>query len=118
MILPPRLDSGVPIPLPLVIEDVVVTEKIGSTIHVLENQSFAIECRLANQTGQPWDAAEYEWYKSTRRLMNDARVTIEINESESTLTVRNASRNDAGQFRCLALNPAGYASTDSSVFGK
>jgi hypothetical protein len=118
VILPPRLDSGVPIPLPLVIEDVVVTEKIGSTIHVLENQSFAIECRLANQTGQPWDAAEYEWYKSTRRLMNDARVTIEINESESTLTVRNASRNDAGQFRCLALNPAGYASTDSSVFGK
>ena len=118
VISPPILAAGQPTAVPLAIAPAMVTEIIGSTAHAAQNQPIAIECVLANGTGLPRDTTEFYWYRMSIPLENDSRISIQFTSSGSILTIRNASREDSGQYRCLAQNPAGYDVALSDVFGK
>lgn len=85
-------------------------EEIPNPISIIEGEDANIECRA---TGKP--PPTFTWVKSLthRNLSNTDRFTVE--PVTGVLTIRNAHRDDEGEYQCSAMNAAGIASTNIQI---
>lgn len=117
---PPIIDAGTPSDLPSEIDREPMTEKIGSTLRIVQGQSAMIQCSIFAGTGLPIDSVDYTWYYMGMQITNGSKFSITVDDSRrsSTLMVNNFERADNGQFTCVAFNPAGQSQVSTEVFGE
>ena len=84
---------------------------LSDSVTVVEGENVRFVCEATNDLNATIDVTMRWFYVNQSRLMNNNRVTI-INTNEngpsrtviSTLTIDPVIHQDAGQFRCVALN--------------
>ncbi|XP_033761247.1 hemicentin-1-like [Pecten maximus] len=74
----------------------------------LGNLSFIVPCEV---TGYP--EPDISWYKDGRRLEDDRNRIIF--QTSGSLMIRGVQRQDAGIYRCYAINSAGNSSRETTV---
>ena len=82
-------------------------------VKAVEGQTAVLECTLV---GQP--TPEVTWFHDDKQLdLNEGRLSghQEAASGKATLTVHEVALEDEGQYRCVASNPAGQASTAASL---
>ena len=84
---------------------------MSDSVTVVEGESVSFVCESNNDLDSTIDVTVRWFYANQSRLMNNDRVII-INTSEtgpsrtimSTLTIDPVIHQDAGQYRCVAVN--------------
>lgn len=79
---------------------------------------FSLCNYLFTVTGYP--EPEIRWYKGDRQISPSSRYVIEQDKNVCHLTIHKGTPEDAGEWRCLAVNPFGQAwsSCDLKILGK
>ncbi|KAL7668242.1 hypothetical protein ACOME3_008952 [Neoechinorhynchus agilis] len=84
---------------------------------VEEFSDIILKCTF---TGRP--APEIEWFKNGQLIrfdlpasQNQNRFCLYTSSSETSLTIRNATLSDSGQYRCRLSNARGYAESSASI---
>ena len=75
-----------------------------------EGQNVTLSC---NATGDP--APLIFWIKGGSIITKSGNPRISFEADNKTLTIRNVSRNDSGQYRCVANNSAGEAISSAAT---
>ena len=80
-------------------------------VRVPEKEEFVLRCKFS---GEP--RPTIKWFKDGERLFPYERIQItELDDGTCELRVPSSSKSDAGNYRCIAENPAGTAQTACSV---
>ena len=100
--------------------DAIASGLVGETLHVAVNQAAVVDCQITNNTGLPVGSAVFTWtfiVPITDGGM-DGKYSIEGNDTNSRLTIRNVERTDAGTYYCGVENPAGFQRASVEVKGE
>ena len=119
----PVVVQGVPSDTPLVVDaDAVVAVIMGETLHVAVNQTAVVDCTVSNNTGLPVGSVVFAWTFFGIPITDSGRMegkySIDENETTSRLTIHDVGRVDAGIYRCVVENPAGYQRAAVEVKGE
>jgi hypothetical protein len=79
-------------------------EKMNSSVTIVETETTSVTCKAS---GKPLPT--YSWIKSSTRedLATADRFSVEKNTG--VLTIRDISKDDNGEYKCVATNAAGKA---------
>ena len=118
----PFLVQGVPSGIPTVIDvDAVASVLMGETLHVAANETALVDCQITNNTGLPVGSVVFTWTYFGVPITDsgmDGKYSIEGNDTNSCLTIRNVERTDAGIYYCEVENPAGFQRAAVEVKGE
>ena len=94
--------------------------KLPASASVKENDNFNLICE---SDGMP--NSGIQWFKGGMSVMNDGTkysiVSIVVSEAngvkriKSTLTIKGATKEDAGVYKCQSTNTAGSAESSTNV---
>ena len=119
----PVVVQGVPSDTPMVVDaDAVVAVIMGETLHVAVNQTAVVVCTVSNNTGLPVGSVVFAWTFFGIPITDSGRMegkySIDETETTSRLTIHDVGRVDAGIYRCVVENPAGYQRAAVEVKGE
>ena len=119
----PVVVQGVPSDTPMVVDaDAIVAVIMGETLHVAVNQTAVVDCTVSNNTGLPVGSVVFAWTFFGIPITDSGRMegkySIDENETISRLTIHDVGRVDAGIYRCVVENPAGYQRAAVEVKGE
>ena len=119
----PVVVQGVPSDTPMVVDaDAVVAVLMGETLHVVVNQTAVVDCAVSNNTGLPVGSVVFAWTFFGIPITDSGRMggrySIDGSETISRLTIHDVGRADAGTYRCVVENPAGYQRAAVEVKGE
>ena len=75
-----------------------------------EGENTSLSC---NATGNP--KPTISWYKDDTKINAGADSRVSISEDDTQLTITNVSRNDDGQYTCVASNSLGNSTSNSAT---
>lgn len=119
----PVVVQGVPSDTPTMVDaDAVAAVLIGETLHVAVNQTAVVDCRVSDNTGLPVGSVVFSWTFFGIPITDSGRMEgkygIDGSETISRLTIRDVGRADAGTYRCVVENPAGFQRAAVEVKGE
>lgn len=93
---------------------------VGTAPKVLENlceativspEPVTMKCVL--DFGEP--VAEVKWFKGPKEIKKSQKFTISIEDKVASLVIQETEPQDAGVYRCMAINPLGQCQTEATL---
>ena len=93
---------------------------VGTAPKVLENLSettvvspkqVTLKCVL--ELGEP--VAEVKWFKGPKEIKKSQKYVMGVADGVSSLVLEETEPQDAGVYRCLAINPVGQCQTEATL---
>lgn len=81
--------------------------------HVYENSQIQLDCVIV---GNP--EPEVIWYHNGKPVKESDKLKLLFEGDRCTLILKEISVNDAGNYRCVAINPVGEASSECKIIIK
>lgn len=93
---------------------------VGTAPKVLENlcettiispEPVTLKCVL--EFGEP--VAEVKWFKGPKEIKKNQKYTMNIEDKVASLIIQETEPQDAGVYRCQAINPLGQCQTEATL---
>lgn len=93
---------------------------VGTAPKVLENlceativspEPVTLKCVL--DFGEP--VAEVKWFKGPKEIKKSQKFTIIIEDKVASLVIQETEPQDAGVYRCMAINPLGQCQMEATL---
>jgi len=79
-------------------------EKMNSSVTIVETETTSVTCKAS---GKPLPT--YSWIKSSTRVDLATADRFSVEKNTGVLTIRDISKDDDGEYKCVATNAAGKA---------